>query len=91
MSKCLDINDAVTELIVAMSENPDRFLVKELTMTDRVGNIVYWASNGPFHAGVYAPFEMKFGYRNGKRFHRALRKLKSVKVIQSLQSEARND
>ena len=68
---------AVDSVINAMLKRPDDFNISELTMTDKKTKYTYWISRGSTSAGLWQPYELKFGARQGRRFHKALAGLKT--------------
>ena len=62
----------VDEIVKALQSRPETFSCSEYTLTDKRSEMEFWISNGFGNAGIYRPFEMKFGYWQGRRFHKAL-------------------
>jgi len=79
MSNAKEVVDA---LVQAMWGRPTSFSCTEYRLTDMDSGLVYWIGSGFMFAGIYKPYEMKFGWIQGWRFHRMLRKWKSINAIQ---------
>lgn len=63
----------VDDLVAALIARPETFSCDEYTLNDNKTNYRFWVANGASNAGVYRPFELKFGWWEGRRFHRALK------------------
>jgi len=72
------IKVAVDSVINAMMKRPNDFTIDENTMTDTKTRYIYWISSGC--ASVWKPYKLEFGFSQGRRFHRALRDLKTYQL-----------
>jgi len=75
----------VDKLINDLQERPSDFICDQHVLTDMKVNMGYWVANCFFDAGIYRPYELKFGFIQGWRFHSALKKWKAFKCINAEQ------
>lgn len=76
------IKFAVDEIIAAIRDRPDDFVLDEHTMTDTESGIVFWIGSGM--PRVWRPFELKLGWWHGAKFSRAVKALKAYRTAQAM-------
>ncbi len=81
--------DLVDYVICAMRDRPEDFSCDRHTLDDSKSGLSFWVLNGVFAAGVYQPYNQKFGPIQSLRFHRALKQWKIWKAQTLLQNAQR--
>lgn len=71
----------VDQLLIEMRDRPNDFKCDDCVLLDTKTNIQYWITNLFFDAGIYKPYEMKFGFIQGWRFHSGLNKWKATNML----------
>ncbi len=75
------VKTVVDNLITAMHERPNDFEMNRHYMKDLKTNYVYNISSDE---GIHSPYEMKFGFWQGKRFKKTLSGLKAYQHKEKL-------